>query len=117
MNREIEEMRIYSDAKKFIQDKRKEYSKDTLNYSKEFQMFCRLEQMYNELYQLKLSYQKVLEEDFKEKMIRTMIQAKQTLYNTCHHNSRKQDLIDGINFAIKQLNEILVLENKEENNE
>ena len=42
-------------------------------------------------------------------MVRVMFQARQDLYNARSGNPRKQDLIDGINYAIKDLDKILVL--------
>lgn len=101
MDKEQEVMRIYKDVKKFIEDN---------IHTENNQLICRIQQMYNELYQVKLSYEKVLEEDFKGDLLNKTFQARQNLYNARSGNPRKQDLLQGINFAIDNLNEILNLE-------
>lgn len=108
--KEHEVMRVYEEVKEYLDkelEKSGDYFKDDL---KAYHLICRMKQMYNELYQVKLSYEKVLEQDFKGRLLEKAFQARQGLYNTRCGHPRKQDLIDGINFAIEDLNEILNLE-------
>ena len=51
----------------------------------------------------------MLEKDFKDILLKRAFQARQTLYEAKNGNLRKQDLIDFINYAIKDLDKILVL--------
>lgn len=101
-------MNKYEDVKKFI-DSYKEKRADDFDNIEDYYLILRIGQMYRELEQVKLSYEKVLEKDFKDILLQQMFQARQTLYNARNGNPRKQDLIDGINYAIKDLDKILVL--------
>lgn len=111
MNREKEQeiMRVYKEVKEYL-DKRLEKCADEFEDLKEYHLLHRIKQMYYELYQVQLSYEKVLEKDFKGTLLKKAFQARQNLYNARSGNPRKQDLIDGINYAIDDLNEILNLE-------
>lgn len=102
-------MEKYSDVKEFI-DNYKEKIADDFDNIEDYYLILRIDQMYRELEQVKLSYKKVLEQDFKETLLRQAFQARQNLYNTKSCNPRKRDLIDGINYAIEDLNKILVLQ-------
>ena len=97
----------YSDLRKYIDEKQIEYT-DNIEHSRDYNMFCRMGQMYHELEYLKLSYEKVLEEDFKGNLIRQVYQAKQSLYNS--KGGRKEDLIFGINRALEELDKITSLD-------
>ena len=103
-------MNKYDEVKKYI-DSQSLIADDYENMD-DYNLVIRIGQMYRELKQIKLSYERVLKTK-KGELIRTMVQARQTLYNAMCGQHRKQDLIDGINFAIKDLDEILVLEKLE----
>ena len=105
-------MNKYEDVKKYI-DKNSNKCADDFENIEDYHLMIRIGQMYRELEQVKLSYERVLEKDFKDELIRQTSQARQTLYNTRSGNPRKQDLIDGINYAIKDLDKILVLKEVE----
>ena len=68
-----------------------------------------IEQKCKELEQYRLSYENALKEDFKGDLLKGLYKVRQTLFNTRCCNPRKQDLLDGINCAIKILDEIIVL--------
>lgn len=105
-------MNKYEDVKTYL-DRNSNKCADDFNSISEYHLYCRIGQMYRELEQVKLSYERVLEKDFKDELIRQTSQARQTLYNTRSGNPRKQDLIDGINYAIKDLDKILFLKEVE----
>lgn len=105
-------MNKYEDVKKYI-DKNSNKCADDFENIEDYHLMIRISQMYRELEQLKLSYKKVLEEDFKCTLLRNVSQARQTLYNTRDIRFRKQDLIDSIDYAIKDLDKILVLKEVE----
>ncbi len=105
-------MNKYEDVKEFI-DSYKGKIADDFDNIEDYYLILRIGQMYKELEQVKLSYEKVLEKDFKENLLHKVFQARQTLYNTRTYNARKQDLIDGINYAIRDLDKILVLKEVE----
>lgn len=102
-------MRKYEDVKMYL-DNNSHKCADEFNSSSEYLLYLKIGQMYRELEQVKLSYERLLEKDFKGTLIRKVYQARQNLYNARSRNPRKQDLIDGINYAINNLNEILDLE-------
>lgn len=102
------EINKYVDVKTYL-DRNANKCADDFNSVSEYLLFCRIGQMYRELEQVKLSYEKVLEKDFKGTLLNRTFKARQTLYNTRSCNPRKQDLINGINYAIKDLDNILVL--------
>lgn len=101
-------MNKYEDVKAYLNRNTNKCADDFDSIS-EYNLYLRIGQMYRELEQIKLSYEKVLEQDFKRTLLRQAFQARQTLYNTRSGNPRKQDLINGINYAIKDLDKILVL--------
>ena len=101
-------MNKYEDVKMYL-DNNSHKCADDFNSNSEYLLYLRIGQMYRELEQTKLSYEKVLEEDFKGNLLNKTFQARQTLYNARSGSPRKQDLLDGINFAINDLNEILNL--------
>lgn len=101
-------MKKYEDVKMYL-DRNSNKCADDFNSISDYLLYCRIGQMYRELEQVKLSYEKILEKDFKEISLRQISQARQALYNARSSNPRKQDLIDGINYAIKDLDNILVL--------
>ena len=105
-------MNKYEDVKQFI-DSYKGKIADDFDNIEDYYLILRTGQMYNELKQVKLSYEKVLKKDFKGVLLNQVFQARQTLYNAQSCNPRKQDLLNGINYAIKDLNKILELEDKE----
>ena len=105
-------MNKYEDVKNYL-DNNSNKCADDFNSVSDYLLYCRIGQMYRELEQVKLSYERVLEKDFKDELIRQTSQARHTLYNTRSGNPRKQDLIDGINYAIKDLDKILVLKEVE----
>lgn len=100
-------MNKYKEVKEFIDSYSGKIADDFENIE-DYHLMIRIGQMYRELEQVKLSYEKLLSTE-KGDMVKVMSQARQTLYNTRSGNPRKQDLIDGINYAIKDLNKILVL--------
>lgn len=101
-------MKKYEDVAMYL-DRNSNKCADDFNSISDYLLYCRIGQMYRELEQVKLSYEKILEKDFKEISLRQISQARQALYNARSGNPRKQDLIDGINYAIKDLDNILVL--------
>lgn len=101
-------MNKYEDVKMYL-DNNSNKCADDFNSVSDYLLYCRIGQMYRELEQLKLSYEKVLEKDFKDILLKRAFQARQTLYEAKNGNLRKQDLIDFINYAIKDLDKILVL--------
>lgn len=101
-------MKKYEDVKMYL-DNNSNKCADDFNSVSEYLLYCRIGQMYRELEQIKLSYERLLEKDFKGTLLNQTFQARQTLYNTRSGNPRKQDLINGINYAIKDLDKILVL--------
>ena len=103
-----EEMRVYEEVKQYLDEN---LSKG--NEPKEYQLLLRIQQMYRELYQLKLSYKRVTQKDFKEELINGIYSARQTLYNYKHKGYKKEDILQGMSFAIDILNELVTL--KEEN--
>lgn len=105
-------MNKYEEVKKYL-DKNFNKCADDFENIEDYHLMIRIGQMYRELEQVKLSYEKVLEKDFKGTLLRQTSKARQTLYNTINCNPRKQDLIDGINYAIKDLDKILVLKEVE----
>lgn len=105
-------MNKYEDVKMYL-DNNSNKCADDFNSVSDYLLYCRIGQMYRELEQIKLSYERVLKKDFKNELIRQTFQARQTLYNTRSGNPRKQDLIDGINYAIKDLDKILFLKEVE----
>lgn len=104
-----EEMRVYEEVKEYLDES---LAKD--NEPKKYQLLLRIQQMYRELYQLKLSYKRVIQEDFKEELINGIYSARQTLYNYNHKSYKKEDILQGMNFAIDTLNELVNLESKGE---
>lgn len=100
-------MHKYEEVKKLIDINSKKCADDFDNLE-EYNLMIRIGQMYRELEQVKLSYEKLLNTEIGE-IIKIIVQARQTLYNTRDPNSRKRDLIDGIDYAIEDLNKILVL--------
>lgn len=106
-------MKKYEDVKMYL-DSNSNKCADDFNSVSEYLLYCRIGQMYRELEQVKLSYEKVLEKDFKGILLRQVSQARQVLYNARSCNPRKQDLIDDINCAIKDLDKILVLKEESE---
>ncbi len=105
-------MNKYEDVKNYL-DKNSNKCADDFENIEDYYLMIRIGQMYREFEQVKLSYERVLEKDFKDELIRQTSQARQTLYNTRSGNPRKQDLIDGINYAIKDLDKILDLKEVE----
>lgn len=105
-------MNKYEDVKNYL-DKNSNKCADDFEKIEDYYLMIRIGQMYREFEQVKLSYERVLEKDFKDELIRQTSQARQTLYNTRSGNPRKQDLIDGINYAIKDLDKILDLKEVE----
>lgn len=103
-----EEMRIYEEVKQYLDE-----SLAKGNEPRTYQLLLRIQQMYRELYQLKLSYKKVIQEDFKEQLINGIFCARQTLYNYNHKSYKKEDILQGMQFAINTLNELLNLESQE----
>ena len=104
-----EEMRVYEEVKKYLDES---LAKD--NEPKKYQLLLRIQQMYRELYQLKLNYKRIIQEDFKEELINGIYSARQTLYNYNHKSYKKEDILQGMNFAIDTLNELVNLERKGE---
>ena len=104
-----EEMRVYEEVKKYLDES---LTKD--NESKKYQLLLRIEQMYRELYQLKLGYKRVIQEDFKEELINGIYSARQTLYNYNHKSYKKEHILQGMNYAIDTLNKLINLESKGE---
>lgn len=107
-----EEMRVYEEVKQYLDNKSN--CADDYENIKEYHLICRIRQMYNELYQLKLSYQKAINKDFKDDLIKGIYSARQTLYNYNHKSYKKEDILQGMNFAIDTLNELVNLESKGE---
>ena len=103
------EMRVYEEVKEYLDES---LAKD--NEPKKYQLLLRIQQMYKELYQLKISYKRVIQEDFKEVLINGIYSARQTLYNYNHKSYKKEDILQGMNFAIDTLNDLIVLESKGE---
>lgn len=100
-------MNKYEDVKEFI-DNYKGKIADDFDNIEDYYLVLKIAQMYRELEQIKLSYEKLL--NIKNGgMFKIMSRIRQTLYNARSGNPRKQDLIDGINYAIEDLNKILVL--------
>lgn len=100
-------MNKYEDVKAYL-DRNTNKCADDFDSISEYNLYLRIGQMYRELEQVKLSYEKLLNTE-KGDMVKIMFQARQDLYNARSCNPRKQDLIDGINYAIKDLDKILVL--------
>ena len=100
-------MNKYEDVKEFI-DNYKGKIADDFDNIEDYYLVLRIAQMYRELEQIKLSYEKLLNIKNGD-MFKIMSRIRQTLYNARSCNPRKQDLIDGINYAIEDLNKILVL--------
>lgn len=107
-------MKKYEQVKKFI-DSQSLIADDYKNID-DYNLVIRISQMYNELKQIKLSYERVLKTE-KGELIRAMIQARQSLYNASGSQSTKQELRNGIDYAIQDLNKILVLEEVEDEKE
>jgi hypothetical protein len=105
-------MKKYEDVKSYL-DRNSNKCADDFDNISDYHLMVRIGQMYRELEQIKLSYERVLKKEFKGELIRQASQARQTLYNTRSGNPRKQDLINGINYAIKDLDKILVLKEVE----
>lgn len=101
-------MNKYEEIKKYLDKNSNKYFDDFANIE-DYYLIIRIGQMYRELESLKLSYERVLEKDFKDTLLEQIFQARQTLYNARIGNPRKQDLINGINYAIKDLDKALVL--------
>lgn len=57
----------------------------------------------------KLSYEKVIEEDFKKNLINGIQSARQILYNYNHKSYKKDDILQGMKFAIDELSNLLEL--------
>lgn len=104
-------MNKYEDVKTYL-DRNSNKCADDFNSVSEYHLYCRIGQLYRELEQVKLSYEKLLNTE-KGNMVKIMFQARQDLYNARSCNPRKQDLIDGINYAIKDLDKILNLKEVE----
>ena len=104
-------MNKYEDVKAYL-DANSNKCADDFNSVSEYLLYLRIGQMYRELEQVKLSYERVLEKDFKGTLLNKTFQARQNLYNARIGNPRKQDLLDGINYAINDLDEVLNLENR-----
>ena len=102
-------MRVYEEVEEYLDES---LTKD--NEPKKYQLLLRIQQMYRELYQLKLSYKKAIQKDFKEELINGIYSARQTLYNYNHKSYKKEDILQGMNFAINTLNELVNLESKGE---
>ena len=100
-------MNKYEDVKAYL-DRNTNKCADDFDSISEYNLYLRIGQMYRELEQCKLAYEKLLNTE-KGDMVKIMFQARQDLYNARSYNPRKQDLIDGINYAIKDLDKILVL--------
>lgn len=100
-------MNKYTDIKNLIDNNGGE-AKD--NYTIDYNLLCRISQLYHELEGLKLCYERVLENNFKKDYMNWVSKAKQCLYNTKCGNPRKQDLIDGINWAIEDLEKATTIE-------
>lgn len=107
-------MEKYSDVKEFI-DNYKEKIADDFDNIEDYYLILRIGQMYRELEQVKLSYEKLLNTE-KGDIVKVMFQARQSLYNARSGYPRKQELIYGINSAIKELNKILTLKEEEYDN-
>ena len=104
-------MNKYEDVKTYL-DRNSNKCADDFNSVSEYHLYCRIGQLYRELEQVKLSYEKLLNTE-KGDMVKIMFQVRQDLYNARSCNPRKQDLIDGINYAIKDLDKILNLKEVE----
>ena len=102
-----EEMRVYEEVKEYLDES---LAKD--NEPKKYQLLLRIQQMYRKLYQLKLGYKRVVQKDFKGKLINGIYSARQTLYNYNHKSYKKEDILQGMNFAIDTLNKLVNLESK-----
>ena len=100
-------MNKYEDVKAYL-DRNTNKCADDFDSISEYNLYLRIGQMYRELEQVKLSYEK-LSNTKKSDVVKIMFQVRQDLYNARSCNPRKQDLIDGINYAIKDLDKILVL--------
>lgn len=107
-------MEKYNDVKEFI-DNYKEKIADDFDNIEDYYLILRIGQMYRELEQVKLSYEKLLNTE-KGDIVKVMFQARQSLYNARSGYPRKQELIYGINSAIKELNKILTLKEEENDN-
>ena len=83
------------------------FREESREYKEEIESKCR------ELERYRLSYENALKEDFKGDLLKGIYKVRQTLLNARSCNPRKHDLLNGINYAIKILDEIIVL--KEEN--
>lgn len=99
----------YENIKEFI-DSNIGRSKE--KYEIDYNLLCRISQMYHELENLKLCYERVLEKNFKKEYISWVSHAKQCLYNTRSGMPLKQDLIDGINWAIEDLEKATTIEKR-----
>lgn len=105
-------MNKYEDIKTYL-DRNSNKCADDFNTISEYLLYCKIGQMYRELEQVKLSYERVLKKDFKDELIKKVFDARNTLSSARSGNPRKQDLIDGINYAIKDLDKILILKELE----
>lgn len=76
-------------------------------YKEEIEQKCRESEQY------RLSYENALKEDFKDDLLKGIYKIRQILFNARSCNPRKQDLLDGINYAIKISDEIIVLKEVE----
>lgn len=104
-------MRKYEKIKEFI-DSYSEKSADDFDNVEDYNLILRIGQMYRELEQIKLSYEKLLNTEIGS-IVKIVFQARQTLYNSIGGNPRKSDLIFGIENAINDLNKILILERED----
>ncbi len=107
-------MKKYSDVEEFIDNYKKKIADDFDNIE-DYYLILRIGQMYRELEQIKLSYEKLLNTE-KGDMVKVMSQVRQNLYNARSGYPRKQELIYGINNAIKDLNKILIVREEENDN-
>lgn len=103
-------MKKYEDIKCFLD--RQSNCADDYDDISSYYLICRIRQMYNELYQLKISYQKVIDNDFKDNLIKGIYSARQTLYNYNHKSYKKEDILQGMQFAIDTLTELINLESE-----
>ena len=84
-------MEKYSDVKEFI-DNYKEKIADDFDNIEDYYLILRIGQMYRELEQVKLSYEKLLNTE-KGDIVKVMFQVRQSLYNARSGYPRKQELI------------------------
>lgn len=100
-------MKVYEEIKEYLDNKSN--CADDYENVKDYYLICRIRQMYNELYQLKLAYKKVTEKDCKDNLINGIHHARQTLYNYNHKSYKKEKILQGMHFAIESLSELLNL--------